>query len=200
MAFNDDTRSQLLLSLLSCGVVLVLYGVTRWRGGSVAAEEVERSARAARTEPAQRVLVLANRTLTGDELHDALRAASPGSESGRVLRRACPANPVDTGAGRRARARRSSGRRPTTAAQRRLEQTLAILRDRGLTVDGELGDYRPLVALEQAMRSFEPDHVVISTQPDDRSTWLRHDVVTRARERLDVPVHHVVVHEPDPPR
>ena len=32
----------------------------------------------------------------------------------------------------------------------------------------------------------------------DVSTWLRHDVVSRARERYDVPVHHVVVSEPAP--
>ena len=75
-----------------------------------------------------------------------------------------------------------------------------MLREHGLTVDGELGDYRPLVALEQALRHFDADHVVISTQPDDQSTWLHHDVVARARERLDVPVHHVVVREAEPRR
>ena len=53
----------------------------------------------------------------------------------------------------------------------------------GSTVEGELGDYRPLVALDKAMREFGPDHVVIATQPEDRSTWLRHGVVADARER-----------------
>src|SRR3954466_8188053 len=41
MGFKDDTRSQLLLSLLSWAVVLALYGITRWRGGSVSVEEME---------------------------------------------------------------------------------------------------------------------------------------------------------------
>lgn len=199
MAFNVDTRSQLLLSLLSLGVVLALYGVTRWRGGSVSIEEVEAigAGRDADQEQARRVLVLANRTLTGEELHDALEEL-PGSESAEYLV-VVPANPVDTGEAEREGAA-FVWEATTTAANRRLEETLAMLRDRGLTVDGELGDYRPLVALEQAMRHFAADHVVISTQPDDRSTWLHHDVVSRARERLDVPVHHVVVHEPDPTR
>lgn len=40
MAFKHDTRTQLLLSLLSWAVVLVLYALTRWRGGSMTAEEV----------------------------------------------------------------------------------------------------------------------------------------------------------------
>jgi GABA permease len=81
----------------------------------------------------------------------------------------------------------------TKAAQQRLDDTLDALRGDGLTVTGELGDYRPLVALDKAMREFRPDHVVISTHPEDRSTWLRHGVVDDARERYDVPVQHVVV-------
>ncbi len=41
MAFKSDTRSQLLLSLLSWGVVLALYAVTKWRGGSVSPDELD---------------------------------------------------------------------------------------------------------------------------------------------------------------
>ena len=44
MFFKSDTRSQLLLSLLSWAVVLVLYGVTRWRGGSVSLDELDAGA------------------------------------------------------------------------------------------------------------------------------------------------------------
>ena len=53
MAFKSDTRSQLLLSLLSWGVVLVLYGVTRWRGGSVSVEEMDAGAT---EQPAKKVV------------------------------------------------------------------------------------------------------------------------------------------------
>ncbi|SDR95731.1 gamma-aminobutyrate:proton symporter, AAT family [Nocardioides scoriae] len=42
MGFTDDTRSQLLLSLLSWAVVVGLYLVTRARGGSISAEELDR--------------------------------------------------------------------------------------------------------------------------------------------------------------
>ena len=37
---------------------------------------------------------------------------------------------------------------------------------------------------------------MIATQPEDRSTWLRHGVVADARERYGVTIQHVVVHEP----
>jgi GABA permease len=210
MVIGDDTRSQILLSLLSWGVVLGLFLLTRWRGGSVSADELERlnqggdqdgrggpdSAAAAKEhEPARRVLVLANRTLTGEELHRSLHDL-PGSEEA-SYHVVVPTNPVDTGQAEREGAA-YVWEATAAAASDRLEQTKRALREQGLTVDGELGDYRPLVALDAAVRSFGPDHIVISTQPEDVSTWLHHDVVSRARERYDVPVHHVVVSEPAP--
>ncbi len=204
MALTSDTRPQLLLSLMSLAVVLLLYGVTRWRGGSVSTDELGTISGGSggggatrEQEPARKVLVLANRTLTGEELHDALQGL-PGSDSA-DYHVVVPANPVDTGQADREGAA-FVWEATTEAAQQRLEQTLTMLRERGLTVDGELGDYRPLVALEEAMKRFEADHVVISTQPDDQSTWLRHDVVARARQRLSVPVHHVVVHQAESTR
>src|SRR4051794_18885753 len=66
MGVASKTRSQLLLSLLSWALVLGLYAVTRWRGGSVMPEAADQRARAGR------VLVLANRTMLADELNDAL--------------------------------------------------------------------------------------------------------------------------------
>jgi GABA permease len=47
--------------------------------------------------------------------------------------------------------------------------------------------------MEDALRLFPADEVMISTHPPGRSNWLEHDVVDRARERFDLPVTHVVV-------
>ncbi len=185
MGLKSDTRSQLLLSLLSWGVVLVLYAITRWQGGSVAAEELE-----SRAGAATRILVLANQTMGEDELHDALEGIEGSDQATYFV--VVPANPVDTGQADREGAA-FVWQATTRAAQERLDQTLEDLRGRGLTVDGELGDYRPMVALDAAMSEFGADHLVISTQPEERSTWLRHGVVSDARERYDVPVQHVVV-------
>ena len=185
MAFKSDTRSQLLLSLLSWGVVLVLYAITRWRGGSVAAEELD-----SRAGAATRILVLANQTMGEDELHDALERIEGSDQATYFV--VVPANPVDTGQADKEGAA-FVWQATTRAAQERLDQTLEDLRERGLAVDGELGDYRPSVALDAAMREFGADHLVISTQPEERSSWLQHGVVSDARERYDVPVQHVVV-------
>src|SRR4051794_41625547 len=189
MGLNSKTRSQLLLSLLSWGVVLALYAITRWRGGSVSPEELE----ARGDGPAHRIVVLANQTIAADELHEALHGIEGSQEAEYLV--VVPANPVDTGQAELEGAA-FVWEATTEAAGRRLDETLEALSSQGLTVNGELGDYRPLVALDKAMQEFHPDHVVISTQPEDRSTWLRHGVVADARERYDVPVQHVVVREP----
>jgi GABA permease len=191
MFLTDATRSQLVLSLLSWGVVLALYAVTRWRGGSMSAEEVaaERTGRSGRA--AERILVLANQTLVGERLHDALLEID-GSDRAEYLV-VVPANPVDTGQADLAGAA-FAWEATTRAAQARRTQTPSTLQGRGLSVRGELGDYRPLVALDVAVQEFRPDHVVISTHPEERSTWLHHGVVDEARRRYeDIDVEHVVV-------
>ena len=48
-------------------------------------------------------------------------------------------------------------------------------------------------AIEDALRTFGPDLIVISTHPLGRSNWLEQGVVTSARERFAVPITHVVV-------
>jgi hypothetical protein len=58
---------------------------------------------------------------------------------------------------------------------------------------GEVGDSDPVQAIEDALRTFGPDEVIISTHPEGRSNWLERGVVTGARERFAVPITHVVV-------
>jgi GABA permease len=194
MGLKSDTRSQLLLSLLSWAVVIGLYFVTRWQGGSVSPDELD--AQAGEDEPARKIVVLANQTMAENELHDALEQIEGSDQASYFV--VVPANPVDTGQADREGAA-FVWQATTEAAQQRLDQTLEELRSRGLSVEGELGDYRPLVALDKAMNEFGPDHVVIATQPEERSTWLRHGVVADARERYDAHIQHVVVHAPVAP-
>ena len=92
------------------------------------------------------------------------------------------------------------GMRPTytdeavfTAAHERLERSLERLRELGVTAEGEVGDADPLQAIEDGLRTFGADEVIISTHPEGRSVWLEKGVVRAARERFDVPITHVVV-------
>lgn len=78
------------------------------------------------------------------------------------------------------------------ASERRADSVRAI-EALGLTARGEVGDSDPNVAIEDALRSFPADEVIISTHPPQRSRWLERGVVDRARRDVDLPVTHVVV-------
>jgi len=82
-------------------------------------------------------------------------------------------------------------------AQDRLDRSLARLREEGIEARGEVGESDPLQAIEDALRTFGADEIVISTHPEGRSNWLERGVVTGARERFAVPITHVVVDEVD---
>ena len=136
------------------------------------------------------MLVLANETINGDELLDELRAIDRARKAEYYV--CVPANPIDTGQAMHQGAVYIWDA-TTEAAQARLDRTLDILHSENLRADGALGSYKPLKALADAVAQFRPDRLVICTHPEDRSAWLRYDVVDRARETYDIPVTHVVV-------
>jgi len=78
-------------------------------------------------------------------------------------------------------------------ARQRMELSLIEIQQLGLKAKGEIGDSDPNTAIEDALRVFPADEIVISTHPPDRSRWLEHGVVDKARERIDLPITHVVV-------
>jgi GABA permease len=78
-------------------------------------------------------------------------------------------------------------------ARQRMELSLIAIDQLGLKARGEVGDSDPNVAIEDALRVFAADEIVISTHPPKRSRWLEHGVVDRARQQIDLPISHVVV-------
>ncbi len=170
---------------LGVAVFLVLVGVAVWgiRGGMrprPPQAHVVQDGRAAR-----RILVVANETVGGAELHELLEHRAAGvSEDVLVV---CPAlnSKLHTWMSDEDGAR--------AAAQERLDASLARLRGAGIAARGDIGDGDPLQALEDALRVFPADEVVVSTHPPGRSNWLEQGVVEQARLRFDVPVTHVVV-------
>jgi GABA permease len=184
MFVDTALRSQLVLSLLSWAVVIVLFVVNKWfvtRRPS-AMDEVS-------TTTPHRVLVLANQTVDSAELLDEMRRIGADRETRYLV--VVPANPIDTGAAA-THGPRDVSEATQEAATARLEATLSALRGENLEADGELGDERPLRALEHAVETFRPDQIVISTLPPESSIWQRFDVVDRARAQFKLPVTHVV--------
>ncbi len=184
MCFQADLRSQLVLSLLSWAVVLVLYFANKWFINRRPEAEQPKA-----TQPAHRVLVLANETANSEELLDELRRIGADKQAKYLV--VVPASAIETGT---AASHGPLDLREATqrAAQLRLDYTLAALRSENLDAEGTLGDYRPLRALADAVDSFHPDQIVIATLPAEFSVWQRFDVVDRARAQYHVPVTHVV--------
>src|SRR5262249_22776891 len=82
------------------------------------------------------------------------------------------------------------------AAGRRLEQTLEALRAAGIPASGHVVETDPVAATRDALATLEPppDEIVVSTHPQQRSGWLRRNVVDRIRDAAGgLPVEHVVV-------
>jgi GABA permease len=182
MGLTEDVRIQLVLSLVSFGIVLVLFFINRAR----IARLPERVA-PDHTGEARRVLVLANQTLEADEL---MRELQRIDAMGKATYYVCvPASAVETGTASTHGAV-SVAEATTEAAQARLDRTLDALTAHHLDATGGLGDYRPLRALRAAVSHFDPDQIVIVTLPASDSIWQRFEVVDRAGE-LGLPVTHV---------
>ncbi|MBA3365613.1 MAG: hypothetical protein H0U03_07500 [Actinobacteria bacterium] len=167
------------------GVFVVLTALGMWwytRQG----EEVEPAPHVRRgAENERRILVIANETAGGAELRDVLRRRAEGVRQ-RVLV-VCPA------LNSRLRHWATDDAAAQAAAQERLDRSLESLARVGVEARGEVGDADPLQAIEDAVRSFGPDEIVISTHPPGRSQWLEKRIVERAQARFSEPVTHVVV-------
>jgi len=167
-------------------VFVVLTAVALWwvlsRGK---AEAPVRQAPAASPAGEYRILVVANETVGGSALLTAIREHSEGHRA--VILVVCPAlnSPLKHWVSDEDAARE--------AARKRLDDSLAVMRAAGMNAHGEIGDGDPLQAIEDALRTFAPDEVIISTHPEGRSNWLERGVVDGAKQRFDLPVTHVVV-------
>jgi hypothetical protein len=131
------------------------------------------------------VLVVANETVGGEELMDAIGEIALAGKTRFYV--------VSPALNSRLRTWTSDEDPARAAAQKRLDATLERLASIGVEARGEVGDVDPLVAVEDAVRSFRPNEIVVSTHPEGRSNWLERGVVGALRERFDCAVTHVVV-------
>jgi hypothetical protein len=133
-----------------------------------------------------RVLVVANETVGGSVLRRTIRESVTGHEGAEVLVVSPALNsPLKHWVSDDGDAR--------VAAQQRLDESLARLSADGLDARGTIGDGEPLQAIEDTLRTFGADEIIISTHPEGRSHWLEQGLVSQARERFDLPITHVVV-------
>lgn len=134
--------------------------------------------------PGRRVLVVANRTLQSEDLEAIMRTRAEGGAELRIVA------PILVS---RIRYIASDVDRELREAAVRLDDAITWARERGLKASGKVGDpFVALGAIEDELRFFPADEVVISTYPPGRSNWLETGVVGRLQEELDIPVTHVI--------
>jgi hypothetical protein len=132
----------------------------------------------------KRILVVANETVAGKPLIDAVRARAAGEDVD--VHVICPQNQPRHGYVIYESMVRD-------AAENRLKMTLALLREAGIEADGEVMDPDPYAAVMDALGEADYDEIIISTHPETRSGWLREGLVDRVRRAARRPVEHVVV-------
>ncbi|HJS69967.1 MAG TPA: hypothetical protein VJ744_04115, partial [Gaiellaceae bacterium] len=117
------------------------------------------------------VLVIANQTIVGGPLLEALRERAQGGPVEFTL-----VAPADQ-----------------PGVQRRLDLALAELKALGIEATGHLGDPDPVTAALNAVHDEQVDEIIVSTFPEASSGWLRRNVVGRIESGAELPVKHVVV-------
>lgn len=130
----------------------------------------------------RRYLVVANQTLGGAQLLQMLRHLAEQPATFHVL---VPATPPADHLWTEAEAR--------GIARSRLETALERFRRIGAEeVTGEVGDARPMQAIDDVLSREHFDEIVLSTLPPRLSRWLKLDLIHRVRSTYGLPVRHVI--------
>jgi hypothetical protein len=133
------------------------------------------------------LLVVANETVTGRRLIEAVERRK-GVDDLRVTVIA-PVNQPQRGYVVYEDTRRA-------AAGRRLDRTLSMLREEGISSHGLVVETDPVTAVRDALAQLEPavDEIIVATHPQQKSGWLRKNVIDRIRDAAGGrSVDHVVV-------
>ncbi len=130
------------------------------------------------------ILVVANRTLGGEKLLEAVRERAAKGDV--VFRLVVPQTKPTAGLVVYDEAVRES-------AQVRVDLAMSLLADEGIEASGEVGDPDPFLAAMDAIANRRPDEVIVSTHPATQSGWLRRDLIERIQNASGLPVTHIVV-------
>jgi hypothetical protein len=134
---------------------------------------------------ALRLLVVANETVVGQELIDAIkRRAADGQEV--QVHVICPQSNPGHGYV-------TYDETVREAAENRLAMTVARVEEAGFATTGAVEDPDPYSAIMDCLGERDFDEILISTHPATRSGWLRQDLITRVEQATRRPVEHVVV-------
>jgi hypothetical protein len=125
------------------------------------------------------VLVLANETVVGEPLLARIRERAAASPASFLI--VCPQSEP------------RQSRHPE--AEKRLRHAIAELRGLGIETHGQIAHPDPFAAALQAIEEERVDEIIVSTFSQERSGWLRRDLVERLHGETSIPVEHVVLED-----
>jgi hypothetical protein len=134
----------------------------------------------------RRLLVVATAPVEEDELRKRVREHSGDEEAEvRVVAPAVELSPLEWLASDEDEAREEAA-----GVAREAKQAVRPEADR---VEADVGDTDPLQAIEDALRQFAADEVIVATRREDEARWLEEGTAEEARQRFRVPVSHLVM-------
>jgi len=125
------------------------------------------------------VLVVANQTVLGAPLLDKIRERAARGPAGFLI--ISPQGDADGS---------------YEEAEKRLLRAVTLLRGEGIEAHGQISHPDPFAAVMQTIEDERVDELIVSTFPDERSGWLRRNLLERLRDETKLPVEHVRVDVP----
>jgi hypothetical protein len=167
---------------IAAGVTFELAGRDRVRGPALQ-EAADAPHPHGATGGKRHILVVVGDALAGEELRTELLAGGADIELDLLV-------PIVA-----SRSHRWAGDvdREREEARERLKASLAWAIGRGFNAKGEVGDADPLVAIEDELRDFGADEIIIVTHPRDRTSWLAKGMLAHLTRELNVPVREIVL-------
>jgi hypothetical protein len=82
--------------------------------------------------------------------------------------------------------------RARAAAERRAREVAGAVPAYARVEEARVGDVDPVLAIEDALRTFPADEVIVVTPPEDAARWLELDLLHALQDRVGVPVKYLV--------
>jgi hypothetical protein len=134
---------------------------------------------------ARRLLVVTTVPVEGDVLRERVREHAGEAAEVRIVAPASDLSPLQWLATDEDAAREE--------AAEIAERAERAVEPEARAVDIEVGDPDPVQAIEDALRQFPADEVLVVTRPGDKAGWLEQGAAEEASDRFGVPVTHLVL-------
>jgi hypothetical protein len=127
-----------------------------------------------------KLLVLATDPVSADDVREALPEADLEGAEVLVVSPAVNESPVAFWV--------SDSDEAIADAESTAQQTAQALRERGVEARATTGDSEPLVALQDALATYQADRVLVFARGDEGARYREDDVLGDAQRRFGVPV------------